>query len=514
MDSARRNKKLKADLEKHLLAKVDAVLPPGQRTTAQRNGAGKRSVGMAGRSSNDILNDCTRFLAQLKAERALQSASECGTSEKRGRPDPSEDAADAQPPEGAPQSRALAQPTPVPLRSMLMSSRSLFCLEVHIVDDSVDWQVDNVGQGAEALSLNSAGRDIRGQSLRDFVHPDDMEQLLSLRNHPQLHDAPISQVAEPKSAKVRLLCFGADARTGGRAPKFVPLDLQMFCLPGVPATAKRVSSIERKESGGRAGGEVVGPTTAMDDRVPMLYKALLIAGIPANTFRTSGLKRPASLSTLQKDAASAMYKEGWGPMQRLADAAALEQEKRACVGDVPFSRSSLQSPQSSEASNITHLAVPERISTSMLAFSGSGDAWQQPREHGPLNLPPLRIGEGGAGGGADCSNPLPQCISRLLEHNTLPVMHSVTSGRLFERVILPPLPSSPTRERAPAPCQMTLDRVKSTAGSMPVSHASSSFAREAGGVVFFPGGGGGGGGVNSFGAGAGGFGGMTQDFNR
>jgi len=281
MDSAHRNKQLKAELQKELLVRLDACLPPGLKRTAQRNGAGKRSVGLAGRSSNDILHDCAQ------AVRALQSADGSASGQKRQRAGPDQEPPSRKVPRATPRLNSTAPP----FRDMLLGAHGVFCIEVRKRGDSGDWIVAHVGRGAQSLVLKnpSAQCGIEGNFLRNIIHPDDYDSLLQFDEQGCLLP---SSLPKSSTVKVRLMCFGGAPGTKGKGPKFVSLDLQVLHLSCVEAAAADV-------------GGSPDESTPPNDRVPSHSIALLLGEMP--TCHGGATKVPAAKSP------NVSEKERWNP---------------------------------------------------------------------------------------------------------------------------------------------------------------------------------------------------------
>ena len=63
---SKRRKKFERDEQRELLRKVETLLPPAWTSHATRNCAGRRSMGLAGRSELDVLLDLQRYLRHLR----------------------------------------------------------------------------------------------------------------------------------------------------------------------------------------------------------------------------------------------------------------------------------------------------------------------------------------------------------------------------------------------------------------------------------------------------------------
>jgi len=152
MNSAKVNKRLKAELEAALLNRLDKCLPASARSTAQRNGAGRRSVGLGGRSTADVLGDCVKYIPSvLKKVAATKGALRQADGWRR-------------------------QNLPS-YKTAIMASRSMVCFEVENRDESAKWVVCEAGQGLRRLFWNVPGDDFCGHDLTRFVHPDDIPAL-------------------------------------------------------------------------------------------------------------------------------------------------------------------------------------------------------------------------------------------------------------------------------------------------------------------------------------------------
>ena len=152
MNSAKVNKRLKAELEAVLLNRLDKCLPASARSTAQRNGAGRRSVGLGGRSTADVLRDCVKYMPSVleKASATNDAVRRAGGGRRPGIPS---------------------------YKAALMASRSMVCLEIESRDESADWVVCEAGQGLRRLFWNVPGDGFCGHSVARFVHSDDIPGL-------------------------------------------------------------------------------------------------------------------------------------------------------------------------------------------------------------------------------------------------------------------------------------------------------------------------------------------------
>jgi hypothetical protein len=115
-------------LFKELVASLDVVLPDEFRSCARPNGAGLRSLGIAGRSMHDVLSDVVRAVASRRAE--------------------------------------------LDRKNMLRSHGSIV-LEVEMPG----WNITNKSPGAELFFKDTPWGSLEGQSLTDFLQRDEVEYM-------------------------------------------------------------------------------------------------------------------------------------------------------------------------------------------------------------------------------------------------------------------------------------------------------------------------------------------------
>ena len=179
-------------LFKELVASLDLVLPDEFRSCARPNGAGLRSLGIAGRSMHDVLSDVVRAVASRRAE--------------------------------------------LDRKSMLRSHGSMV-LEVEMPG----WNITSKSPGAELFFKGNPWGDLEGQSLTDFLQREDVEYLNAMwsgsssastpstSTSPHTPSSPSSSVAScsrPSAATcagtrgIKLMHFSGLAN-GSRMPKVV-----------------------------------------------------------------------------------------------------------------------------------------------------------------------------------------------------------------------------------------------------------------------------------------------------
>ena len=179
-------------LFKELLVSLDLVLPDEFRSCARPNGAGLRSLGIAGRSMHDVLSDVVRAVASRRAE--------------------------------------------LDRKSMLRSHGSMV-LEVEMPG----WNITSKSPGAELFFKGNPWGDLEGQSLTDFLQREDVEYLNAMwsgsssastpstSTSPHTPSSPSSSVAScsrPSAATcagtrgIKLMHFSGLAN-GSRMPKVV-----------------------------------------------------------------------------------------------------------------------------------------------------------------------------------------------------------------------------------------------------------------------------------------------------
>ena len=135
---------------KRLVATLDSVLPPDFRSAPRPNGAGARSLGKAGRSSHDVLADAVRFVAARRHKLDQQA---------------------------------------------MLRSRGAITVEV----ETCDCTITAMSPGAEFFFKDSPWGSMMGQSLRDFVQWEDLDNLNALMGSlvatPAGHDSTPSSVS-------------------------------------------------------------------------------------------------------------------------------------------------------------------------------------------------------------------------------------------------------------------------------------------------------------------------------
>ncbi len=135
---------------KRLVATLDSVLPPDFRSAPRPNGAGARSLGKAGRSSHDVLADAVRFVAARRHKLDQQA---------------------------------------------MLRSRGAITVEV----ETCDCTITAMSPGAEFFFKDAPWGSMMGQSLRDFVQWEDLDNLNALMGSlvatPAGHDSTPSSVS-------------------------------------------------------------------------------------------------------------------------------------------------------------------------------------------------------------------------------------------------------------------------------------------------------------------------------
>ena len=161
---------------KRLVATLDSVLPTDFRSAPRPNGAGARSLGKAGRSSHDVLADAVRFVAARRHKLDQQA---------------------------------------------MLRSRGTITVEVEV--ETSDCTITAMSPGAEFFFKDAPWGSIMGQSLRDFVQWEDLENLNALMSSPVAtpagHDSASSSVsgsrpASPASPLSSSCSAGSSSRRG------------------------------------------------------------------------------------------------------------------------------------------------------------------------------------------------------------------------------------------------------------------------------------------------------------
>jgi len=159
---------------KRLVATLDSVLPTDFRSAPRPNGAGARSLGRAGRSSHDVLADAVRFVAARRHKVDQQ---------------------------------------------VMLRSRGTITVEV----ETSDCTITAMSPGAEFFFKDAPWGSMMGQSLRDFVQWEDLENLNALMSSPVAtpagHDSASSSVsgsrpASPASPLSSSCSAGSSSRRG------------------------------------------------------------------------------------------------------------------------------------------------------------------------------------------------------------------------------------------------------------------------------------------------------------
>ena len=128
--------------------------------------AGRRSIGLNGRSALKILSDTVEYI------RACEDSRTSGRSTR-----------------GCAQSSAKTEcmSGDIPWREGLFTSRSIFCLKLQKHDDTTslmrlnDWIISSIGCGVDSMLRDAPwGNSVIGISLMHLVHPNDA-QVLNVR---------------------------------------------------------------------------------------------------------------------------------------------------------------------------------------------------------------------------------------------------------------------------------------------------------------------------------------------
>ena len=140
---------------KRLVATLDSVLPKDFRSVPRPNGAGARSLGNAGRSSHDVLADAVRFVAARRHKLDQQA---------------------------------------------MLRSRGAMTVEV----ETSDCTITAMSPGAEFFFKDAPWGSMMGQSLRDFVQWEDLDNINDLMSSPVAtpagHDSGPSSVSGSRPA--------------------------------------------------------------------------------------------------------------------------------------------------------------------------------------------------------------------------------------------------------------------------------------------------------------------------
>jgi hypothetical protein len=147
---------------KRLVATLDSVLPTDFRSVPCPNGAGARSLGNAGRSSHDVLADAVRFVAAHRHKLDQQAM----LTER------------------------------VSLMQTMLRSRGAITVEV----ETFDCIIAAMSPGAENFFKDAPWGNMIGQSLRDFVQWEDLDNFNSLMN-------PVGLPIEDRACTIRLIHF-------------------------------------------------------------------------------------------------------------------------------------------------------------------------------------------------------------------------------------------------------------------------------------------------------------------
>jgi hypothetical protein len=147
---------------KRLVATLDSVLPTDFRSVPCPNGAGARSLGNAGRSAHDVLADAVRFVAARRHKLDQQAM----LTERAS------------------------------LMQTMLRSRGAITVEV----ETFDCIIAAMSPGAENFFKDAPWGNMIGQSLRDFVQWEDLDNFNSLMN-------PAGLPIEDRACTIRLIHF-------------------------------------------------------------------------------------------------------------------------------------------------------------------------------------------------------------------------------------------------------------------------------------------------------------------
>ena len=137
------------DRIKRLVGTIDSMLPPSFRSSAQRNGAGNRSLGGGGRALTDVLQDLLRYVShhrQMWPQACIGAGAACSAA-----------------------SEAVSV-SPDVIRESLLRARWLICVEVEMNVEQ-DWIICREGDGAARIWAAAPwGSSCVGHSLSQLVH--------------------------------------------------------------------------------------------------------------------------------------------------------------------------------------------------------------------------------------------------------------------------------------------------------------------------------------------------------
>jgi len=156
----------------NLMTTLDSLIPARLRRVAQKNGAGRRAVGVGGRSLHDVLQDAVHCVGSITAAGTPATTPGAEWTESPSRRDAQEDCHTARAPRTS-------------LREALLSSESLLCVEVDLHyrgPHQHKCTVVELGRGAQAFIGDVPwGKDtLLGFDLVDIIHPADAHLFLQL----------------------------------------------------------------------------------------------------------------------------------------------------------------------------------------------------------------------------------------------------------------------------------------------------------------------------------------------
>jgi hypothetical protein len=194
---------------KRLVATLDSVLPTDFRSVPRPNGAGARSLGNAGRSAHDVLADAVRFVAARRHKLDQQA---------------------------------------------MLRSRGSMTVEV----ETSDCTITAMSPGAENFFKDAPWGSMMGQSLRDFVKWEDLDNLNALMSSPVKtpagHDnapssvsgsrpaspaSPLSSSCSSASSSSRRGSLKADAHAESRCIRLMHFTSMESDMPSRPRCAPR-----------------------------------------------------------------------------------------------------------------------------------------------------------------------------------------------------------------------------------------------------------------------------------
>jgi hypothetical protein len=206
---SKRRKKFERDEQRELLRKVETLLPPAWTSHATRNCAGRRSMGLAGRSELDVLLDLQRYLRHLREN-----------STRKCRSDEDEVAKQSAP-------RAVLGVA----RETLLDAGNMLVLELDmgLEMDVPRCRVCAAGRAAERILVFAPSESCLGRNLGQLVHAEDFVPFIAAWRRASSRAGQTPPAQQP-ATPVRIACSRELNFSVPRIPtiSYVEFEVQLF----------------------------------------------------------------------------------------------------------------------------------------------------------------------------------------------------------------------------------------------------------------------------------------------